>query len=763
MIPGIPALRSRSLPLAPVVCCLALVLLSAIWILHFTRMETERQVAMQGAMASSRNVASIIQANLEEVLARAMLYARIAENQLEDGRPNPYLNPQEVGDPAYLRAAVFDRTGRLVYSSAARRQESELQPLVNAALDPLRRRSDGARLMLGPPAASDGWRMPVLVSLPGAGGETLGYYGALLDLDYFLSRYRDVELGNEGGIELLHRDGMALAVMRDGALSTARRLAGGEDAVAPAAGESGLRVVRSLPSFPIMVGVTQDAREVFGRLNSQHQDYWWRSIAFSLAVVVVTAGVLTSLRQQDRLRIAAAASERDKLRLIELLEQEKSRAMALATHDYLTGIPNRRMFHELADGELKRARRSRNLYAMLFFDLDRFKLVNDTLGHAVGDLLLKAVAGRLRRNVRDYDLVARLGGDEFVVLLSEIRSEETITQLAGKLVSELSRIYTDLDGHDVETSPSIGIALYPRDGQTVDELLRHADDAMYVAKSQGRGCFRFYDASLNASSARRAELSSGLKSAIEQNALRLHFQPKFDLSTLRLTGLEALVRWQHAEHGLIYPGEFIPLAEEQDYIVPLGRWVLDAACRQLAAWRRDGVPLAPVAINVSARQLRDERMPGDVFEAIARHDIDAALLEIEITESGLIEDAALAKAKLESLAAAGVRIALDDYGTGFSGLTMLRQMPIDAIKIDRSFVKDIRNDASDAVIVASTISLAHNLGLAVVAEGVETKDQLVHLKAAGCDQAQGFYLQRPAPADEIVPLLHQSVFLLPSQ
>jgi diguanylate cyclase (GGDEF)-like protein len=763
MIPGIFSLRGRALPLAPVVCCLACVLLAAIWILHFTRMDTERQVAMQGAMASSRNVASIIQANLEEVLVRAMLYARIAENQLEDARPNPYLNPQEVGDPAYLRAAVFDRAGRLVYSSAARRQEGELQPLVNAALGPLRRSSGGTRLMLGRPAASDGWRMPVLVPLPAAGGEPLGYYGVLLDLGYFLSRYRDVELGNDGSIELLHQDGTPLAVLRGGALSTASRLAGGQDAALPVAGESGLRVVRSLSSYPVTIGVTQDAREVFGRLASQHQDYWWRSIAFSLAVVVVTAGVLASLRQQDRLRIAAAASEHDKLRLIELLEQEKSRAMALATHDYLTGIPNRRMFHELADGELKRARRSRNLYAMLFFDLDRFKLVNDTLGHAVGDLLLKSVASRLRRNVRDYDLVARLGGDEFVVLLSEIRSEETITQLAGKLVSELSRTYTGLDGHDVETSPSIGIALYPRDGQTVDELLRHADDAMYVAKSQGRGCFRFYDASLNASSARRAELSAGLRSAIQQNAFRLHFQPKFDLSTLRLTGLEALVRWQHAEHGLIYPGEFIPLAEEQDYIVPLGRWVLDAACRQLAVWRQEGVPLAPVAINVSARQLRDERMPGDVFEAIARHGIDAGLLEIEITESGLIEDATLAKAKLESLAAAGVRIALDDYGTGFSGLTMLRQMPIDAIKIDRSFVKDIRNDASDAVIVASTISLAHNLGLAVVAEGVETKDQLVHLKAAGCDQAQGFYLMRPAPADEITPLLHQSVFLLPSQ
>lgn len=758
--------------LIPGAFILGLALLIALWALHFTRIQNEKALALKAAMESSQNIATIVATNLEEVLGRSALYARIAGGELHASRSESMLlNPQLIADSAYLRAAVFDHGGKLIYSSARQPTEAELQPL----LDQVRANGgngDPSPILVGhPPRSGNGvWRLPILVPL-GAGG----YYGAILDLGYFLTRYREVELGQGGSIELVHANGATLAVLREGILSYDTTLPGAHSTLH---GELDIPIVdtfssgptdlgylsskRNLAHAPIQVAVTQDSAVVLGKLAAQHRTYLMRSLAFSAMIVLIMFGVLSSLRHQHRLHRTVASSEQEKLKLIDLLEQEKTRALALASHDYLTGIPNRRHFQQMASMELTRARRSRNLYALLFFDLDRFKLVNDNLGHAVGDLLLKSVASRLLGAVRGYDLVARLGGDEFVVLLAEIPSEDFVVQLAGNLVRELSKPYLDLNGHDVETSPSVGISLYPRDGQSVDELLIHADHAMYNAKASGRGVFRFYDASLNASSARRSELATRFKSAIHDDEFRLHFQPKVDLESFAVVGLEALIRWQHPEHGLIYPGDFIALAEEQNHIIPLGRWVIDAVCRQIALWQAEEVPLVPVAINVSAHQLRDDRLPADVMAALERHGVAPEWIEIEITESSLIEDTQRAQRNLESLAAIGIKIALDDYGTGFSGLSMLKQLPINAVKVDRSFIRDIRNDTNDAVIVASTISLAHNLGLIVIAEGVESKDQLVHLKAAGCDQVQGFFLQRPVSASDIEALLRKRYYTLPS-
>jgi len=746
----IATLRRRVLSLVspdallPVTCVLGLVVVLSIWAFYFDRAEQEKTVARQAAITSSENIVLIVATNLEEVLGRATLYARIAASEGNASQPTAFhLNPQLVGDSAYVRAAVFDAAGALLYSSANHDREPELQQLVARAGDST---PDAPRMTIGRPAASGKypWRLPVLVRLDG----DRGYYGAMVDLGYFLGSYRNVDLGPEGRIEIVRQDGAPLALMQGGILVPGREMA-----TAPASGAIVAREV--LADIPIRVTVMQDPAVVLGRLDAQHEAYFLRAGGYSLLVLVITLGIAAGLWQQQRLHSAVAVSEQEKQRLIAQLEQEKSRALALASQDHLTGLANRRMFQEMASAELKRARRSRNLYALLFFDLDRFKVINDTLGHGVGDQLLKAVAARLRGAVREYDLVARLGGDEFVVLLSEVPSEDFVAQLAGKLVQGLSAVYPNLDGHDVETSPSVGIALYPRDGQQLDALLLHADQAMYSVKARGRGFFSFYDASLNASSALHSELAARFRTAIQDGEFCLHFQPKLTLDSLQIVGLEALVRWRHPEHGLIFPGDFIPLAEEQDFIAPLGRWIIDAVCRQLAQWRADGVPLVPVAINVSARQLRDERLLDDFTGALARCGVAPGLIEIELTESSLIEDAELAQRNLDALAGAGIRMALDDFGTGFSGLSRLKQFPIHTVKIDRSFIRDIRNDTNDAVIVASTISLAHNLGLTVVAEGVETKDQLVHLKAAGCDQVQGFYLQRPCAAAQIAPLLHK--------
>ena len=743
--------------LLPIACILGGLIVISIWLLYQDRVEKERTVALRAAKKNSENIVAIVATNLEEVLGRAGLYARIAGTDASAGRlGTALLNPQQVGDSAYVRAAVFDDTGALLYSSARREREPELQPLLAQLAN---HAHAAAPMLVGHPPASGNspWRLPVLVPLAGADGAR-GYYGAIVDLGYFLGSYRNVDLGTGGRIEIVHRDGFPLAIMQGGILLPASDQATRAVSAAGGVEAAQLGATRRLADMPVDVAVTQDPALVLGKLEAQHHAYFVQSSAYSLLVLAITLGIAVGLWHQQQMHRAVAVSEQEKRKLIDLLEQEKTRALALASQDYLTGLANRRMFQEMAATELKRARRSRNLYALLFFDLDRFKVINDTLGHGIGDLLLKGVAARLRGAVREYDLVARLGGDEFVALLSEIPSEEFVTQLAGKLVRELSAVYPDLDGHDVETSPSVGIALYPRDGQDLDELLLHADQAMYSAKARGRGQFRFYHASLNASSARHSELSARFRSAIQDEEFRLHFQPKVALDTLKVVGLEALVRWEHPDHGLIFPGDFIPLAEEQDFIVPLGRWIIDAVCRQLAQWRAAGVPVVPVAINVSARQLRDEQLGADFDAALARHRIGPELIEIEITESSLIEDTELAQRNLDRLAATGIRMALDDFGTGFSGLSRLKQFPIHTVKIDRSFIRDIRNDTNDAVIVASTISLAHNLGLTVVAEGVEIKDQLVHLKAAGCDQAQGFFLQRPVAAAEIEPVLHKQYF-----
>ncbi|HWZ48395.1 MAG TPA: EAL domain-containing protein, partial [Herbaspirillum sp.] len=372
-----------------------------------------------------------------------------------------------------------------------------------------------------------------------------------------------------------------------------------------------------------------------------------------------------------------------------------------------------------------------------------------------------AVAGRLRGVLREYDLLARIGGDEFVILVSELATEKQIAEIAAKLVAAVCAPYPDLGGHDVHTAPSIGIAIYPRDGQNIDALMTNADSAMYSAKATGSGTFRFYDASLNESAARWVELLARFKQALRENEFCLHYQPKVDLQNFDIVGIEALVRWQHPEHGLIYPSEFISLAEEHDLIVPLGHWVIEAACKQLALWREMHIPLLPVAINVSAKQLRDNLLVDTVLGALKRYALPAELLEIEITESCIIDDMDIARSILEQLRTAGLKISLDDYGTGYSDLSHMKRLPIYAVKIDRSFVRDIRNDNNDAVIVASIVSLAHNLNLKVIAEGVESKEQLMHLKIAGCDQVQGFYLQRPVPAAEIERTLVQGRFQLP--
>ena len=429
----------------------------------------------------------------------------------------------------------------------------------------------------------------------------------------------------------------------------------------------------------------------------------------------------------------------------------------LAHHDTLTGLANRFSLHQRLDQAVALARRDDRSLAVLFIDLDRFKAINDSLGHPMGDRLLVEVGQRLRASVRDSDVVARFGGDEFVVVMTDIADGNVgqISSLAGKILRRLSRPY-GIAGRELHSTPSIGISVFPNDGADVDALLKHADMAMYHAKSLGRANFQFFAPSMNEAAAERADLEGALRRAIDDGQLLLHFQPQVDAVGGRTVCLEALARWRHPQRGLIPPNKFIPLAEESGLIEPLGRWVLDAACRQLWWLNAQGFTGVRMAVNLSARQLKQEDLIPWIEQLLAVHGVRAADLELEITESVAMEDPEAMIGTLRRLRELGVTLAIDDFGTGYSSLAYLKLLPIQRLKLDRSFVRDIESDHNDAIICSATIALAHSLGLEVVAEGVETEAQYSFLRYLGCDLIQGYYFSRPLAAEVLEDFLKQS-------
>ncbi|MCS6175478.1 EAL domain-containing protein [Shewanella baltica] len=423
----------------------------------------------------------------------------------------------------------------------------------------------------------------------------------------------------------------------------------------------------------------------------------------------------------------------------------------LASFDTLTGLPNRTLFQDRLNHAITQAHRANNIVALLFLDLDRFKHINDSMGHHVGDLLLKAVARRLQNAVRDGDTVARLGGDEFTIILEGVAKTKAATLISEKVLRAFQTPFL-LDDKTLTISTSIGISLYPNDADNADSLIKFADTAMYHAKSSGRNNFQFYTTKLNEIATRHVQLESGLKEAIQRKELSLVYQPKFCLKDGSLTGIEALLRWYHTELGPISPVEFIPLAEETGIITQIGHWVINQACHQLAEWNSLGFNGITVAVNLSARQLKADII-STIEVALAVSGLPAQSLELELTESMIMGNPQESVSILSKLKALGLTIAVDDFGTGYSSLSYLKRFPIDTLKIDREFVRDITNDPDDAAITSAIIALAHSLDLNVVAEGVETQEQLNFLAMQGCDQVQGFLLSKPLSATDFLTLL----------
>jgi diguanylate cyclase (GGDEF)-like protein/PAS domain S-box-containing protein len=438
-----------------------------------------------------------------------------------------------------------------------------------------------------------------------------------------------------------------------------------------------------------------------------------------------------------------------------------ARAMALemthsAQHDFLTGMPNRMLLNDRVNQAIAWAQRHAKKVAVLFLDLDGFKHINDSLGHATGDKLLQSVAKRLVECVRGSDTVSRQGGDEFVVLLTEVGLSEDAAITARRMLQTVAQAHS-VDQHDLHVTTSIGVSVFPDDGQDAETLIKNADTAMYQAKENGRQSYQFFKPAMYVRAVERQSIEESLRRALEREEFLVQYQPKVNLKTLEITGAEALIRWKHPVRGMVPPSDFIPIAEDCGLIVPIGNWVLREACKQARTWMDAGLPLATMAVNISAMEFRDEDFLDGVFRILRETGLDPAALELELTESVLMKRAESTQSILKILRGSGIQLAVDDFGTGYSSLSYLRKFPIDALKIDQSFIRQITTAPDETTIVTAVISMGRSLKLRVVAEGVETMEELTFLQAHQCEEAQGYYFSRPVLPEQFARLLKNGI------
>jgi diguanylate cyclase (GGDEF)-like protein len=499
---------------------------------------------------------------------------------------------------------------------------------------------------------------------------------------------------------------------------------------------------QQLYAFPLAViaGLSEDEQLAATRRDAKI--YLWRAGVGS-GLFVLLATILGRMSWE----LSRARVRENEAKLTHALRVEY-----LAYHDGLTALPNRSLFNKLLSQAVSQAQRYDKQLAVAFIDLDRFKQINDTLGHEAGDQLLKEVANRLKACLRESDTVARLGGDEFVVLLTELEEEKYAATVAEKLITTIAKPFVLL-GQEFRVTASIGISTYPRDGADEQTLTKNADIAMYQAKEDGKNNFQFYSAKLNANSLERLSLESSLRHALERQEFRLYYQAKRDMATAQITGMEALLRWQHPDLGMVTPMQFIPVAEETGLIVPIGKWVLHTACLQNVAWQKQGLPRLKIAVNLTARQFADEHLLRDIASILKSTGMEAGLLELEIHESLLIHDIEKTLRILTDLKVMGVKLAIDDFGTGYSSLATLQRFPLDTIKIDRSYIRDMTARGENSNLAEAIIAMGKSLSLTVVAQGVETREQADFLREHACDEVQGFYFNKPMPTHQFTELL----------
>ena len=735
---------------------LALLVLGGIWGATLNLIKVERASAEAAAAAASLQLINTYEAQVVRALreidqtlkfVKYVYETRGASAALSDLKNRGLLPPDLV-----FAVNVVDSHGTRIAST----RPAQLLPAGGQEYLPLLRSSD--TLWTAKPRKnpqSQDWTLTFGRRLHAADGTFSGAVLLSVDASYFVSGYDPDVLGKKGVLGLLGIDGV-FRVRRTGDTAIAGDSVN-YTAVVPRTDQEDPTVSLSTNSwdgvrrytgaqqlfeFPLAVIVGVSEEEQLSTTRRSARVYVWRAAIGSALLVL-----LTSLLGRLSWQLARSRARESDTKL-----KHAQRVEYLAYHDGLTALPNRSLFNKLLSQAIRQGQRHHRQLAVAFIDLDRFKQINDTLGHEAGDELLKEVANRLKACLRDSDTVARLGGDEFVVLLTDLAEEKYAATVAQKIITTIAMPFLLL-GQEFRVTASIGISTYPNDGADEQTLTKNADIAMYQAKGDGKNNFQFYSEELNANSLERLTLESSLRHALERQEFQLDYHPKRDITHGRITGMEALLRWQHPDLGIVAPMQFIPVAEETGLIVPIGKWVLHTACLQNVAWQKQGLPRLNIAVNLTARQFCDEHLLRDIAAILKSTGMEASLLEIEIHESLLIRDIEKTLQILTELKALGVKIAIDDFGTGYSSLATLQRFPLDTIKIDRSFIRDLAGRGDGSSLTEAIIAMGKTLSLTVVAQGVETKEQAEFLREHACDEFQGFYFNKPMSAQQFTKLL----------
>jgi diguanylate cyclase (GGDEF)-like protein len=734
---------------------IAVLLLSVIWTATLELVKARFSDAQRAAALSNRELLGTYEAQVVRALREIDQSLNLIKYWHErDGSRRTLEELKERGlllPDLLFTVSIADRHGTIIDSTAALPRASVAEEEYFRAP----RDSDAFFVGRPPRGPADETNLQFSRRLNAADGSFDGVVIVMVGAGYFVSGYETAKLGEHGVLAIVGIDGI-VRVRRSGEVAFAGDAVNYGTAISTIAGVDSAPTIsanswdgvkrwtnaRELYGFPLAILVGLSVDEQLAGVRREARTYWWRAGAGSLSVIVLAAllGRMSWQLTQSRLREG------------EIKLEHAKRVEYLAYHDGLTGLPNRSMFSKLLNQSISEAHRYDRRLAVAFLDLDRFKQINDTLGHAAGDQLLQDVAKRLRLCVRESDTIARLGGDEFVVLLPELSDVKHAGVIAEKILLAIAKPFT-LIGHEFRVTASIGISAYPLDGLDEQTLTKNADVAMYKAKAEGKNNFQFYAESLNTNSLERLTLEASLRHALEHQEFRLLYQAKRDMHSGRITGTEALLRWEHPDLGLVAPMQFIPVAEESSLMLPIGKWVLRTACAQNVAWQKAGAPCLKMAVNLTGRQFFDEHLIEDVSAILESTGMDARLLEFEISERLLIRDVESTLRVLRKLKRLGIAIAIDDFGTGYSSLASLQRFPLNTIKIDRSLVAGICAGAENKQFAEAVIAMGKNLSLTVVAQGVETREQAEFLRDHSCDELQGFYLSRPLPPDEFAKLL----------
>jgi diguanylate cyclase (GGDEF)-like protein len=756
-------------------------------------------ILAEQAERSFQPVDLVISSVAEGIAAEGVTDSATFDQKLAGRDTHLLLREKMTGVPQLDALTVIDHDGKLINFSRswpvpeaevsnrdyfrAMKEDPNLKSFVS---EPVQNRATGT------------WIIFLAHRVSGANGEFLGIILGAIEMRYFEDFYRAISLREGSSVAIMRLDGMTLMRFPRGdtigkVFSDSQHLLHGNVGatireLSPIDGLMRLKAAHLVTNYPVLTvaTITEDAALADWRATAEVMSLG----AFGCAIAIAIAGFAFGRQWKHKARLADLQAELGRqeeraaaMRAAAEVAQATAREMThSAEHDFLTGLPNRLLLSDRIGQAIAAAHRNKKAVAVLFLDLDGFKHINDSLGHAIGDKLLQSIAKRLVDCVRASDTVSRQGGDEFVVLLAEVEQSEDAAIATRRIVQAVTgphsidehelHVYAAvaagrmlnavagshlIDHRDLHVTASIGVSVYPEDGLDAETLIKNADTAMYQAKERGRQSYRFFEPEMNVRAVERQFIEEGLRNALERLEFVLHYQPVIDLATGEITGAEALIRWMHPLRGLIPPVQFIPVAEDCGLIVPIGAWVLREACRQARAWVDAGLSAINVAVNVSAMELREENFLENLFSTLGETGFDPKSLVLELTESVLMKHAEAASSILQAVRQVGIRVAIDDFGTGYSSLGYLRRFPLDVLKIDQSFVRQISTAGEDTAIVTAVIGMAQGLKLRIIAEGVETREELEFLRAHHCDAAQGYYFSRPVPAEQFAELLRTGI------